>query len=112
MRGLRVDRGHGDPGYGDGPLLSVIVPTYRRPAALERLLEALRPQLAGRVDREAVVVNDGTHDDAYAAIAERFADVARYLALPVNRGPSAARNEAARSARGSWLVFIDDDCVP
>jgi GT2 family glycosyltransferase len=92
--------------------LSVIIPTYRRPEALERLLEALRPQLAGRADREAVVVNDGTHDEAYAAIAERFGDVARYQALPVNRGQSAVRNEAARSARGAWLVFIDDDCVP
>lgn len=103
-----------DPDEGkrdSGVALSLVIPTYRRPQALARLLESLRPQLVGRRDREAIVVNDGAHDAAYAAIAAPFADIIRYRALPANRGQSAARNEGAGCARGRWLVFVDDDCV-
>jgi len=32
--------------------------------------------------------------------------------LPNRRGPGAARNAAARDAKGAWLVFTEDDCTP
>jgi glycosyltransferase involved in cell wall biosynthesis len=94
------------------PSLSILVCTHRRPKGLETLLEALVPQVEERVGREIVVVNDGTHDDAYAAIAGRFAANIRYRALKENVGIAAARNVAAKMAVGDFLVFTDDDCVP
>jgi GT2 family glycosyltransferase len=93
------------------PGLSVVIPTYRRPDKLDRLLASLRPQIAGRPDRQAIVVNDGSHDDRYATVTERQSDFAEYLALPRNVGPSAARNAGAARARHHVLVFIDDDCA-
>jgi glycosyltransferase involved in cell wall biosynthesis len=91
-------------------LISVIVPTRDRPAALGRCLEALSAQTA--LDRlEVVVVDDGS-----IAASEVAATVARHtharLVLTGGRGPAAARNEGARNALGAFLCFTDDDCVP
>ena len=92
--------------------LSVVIPTYRRPALLHRLLTALEPQVVGKPDRRVIVVNDGSHDDAYAKVAERFQSIIDYVALPQNSGPAAARNAGVGKANGNYLVFTDDDCVP
>jgi GT2 family glycosyltransferase len=37
---------------------------------------------------------------------------AKLIELPHNSGPATARNTGATHARGSWLVFVDDDCIP
>ena len=92
--------------------LCVVIPTYRRPFGLDRLLAALEPQVTGRPDRQVVVVNDGSHDDAYAKVVERFQPMIDYVALPRNRGGGAARNVGARKVTGGYLVFTDDDCIP
>ncbi len=94
------------------PRLSVAVSTYKRPDGLRRLLEALRPQVEGRTSREVIVVNDGSHDAAYEAVAQEFSDIVSYHALPQNAGIARARNEVAARARGAFVVFTDDDCVP
>jgi len=91
---------------------SVIVPTCRRPERLDILLQRLRDQVAGRADRQLIVVNDGTHDDRYAAVIERNRDIVEYVIAPKNGGPAAARNLGAAHADRTFLVFIDDDCVP
>jgi glycosyltransferase involved in cell wall biosynthesis len=92
------------------PLLSVLICTYRRPQGLARLLEAVTKQLT--TSREIIVVNDGSHDEAYARVAATYASTVRYRALKANGGIAAARNAAARMAEGDYLVFTDDDCEP
>jgi len=92
------------------PLISVVVPTRDRPAALGLCLEALSAQSAlGGL--EVVVVDDGS-----TAASEVAAVVAHYpqarLVRAAGRGPAAARNMGARNARGTILCFTDDDCVP
>lgn len=91
--------------------LSVIVPTYRCPAGLDRLLTSLREQVEGNTKYQVIVVNDGSHDERYAAVIERHCDFVAYVAAPQNRGPAAARNLGAAQAQGDFIVFIDDDCV-
>jgi len=95
-----------------GPTLSVAISTYRRPAGLRRLLTALRPQVAGRPGREIVVVNDGSHDEAYEAVRTEFADIIKYAALPKNGGIAEARNATVKLASRDYVVFTDDDCEP
>jgi len=92
------------------PSFSVVVPTYRRPRGLDRLLASLAPAVASGALREAIVVNDASHDEAYVAIVARHPWVT-YLVAERNAGPGAARNLGAARARGDFLVFIDDDCV-
>jgi glycosyltransferase involved in cell wall biosynthesis len=92
--------------------LSVVVPTRKRAAALERLLTVLEPQLHGHHERSLVVVNDGSHDADYEAVIGRFAGMLDYVVLPQHRGIIAARNAGARRAAGDFLVCTDDDCAP
>lgn len=90
------------------PLVSVIVPTRDRPAALGRCLAALGAQsLEDRI--EVVVVDDGSR-----AVDEVARVVAGHpgarLVRRTGTGPAAARNAGVRAARGSLLCFTDDDC--
>ena len=99
----------------DQPLsVSVVVPTYNRSAKLLRLLNRLSEQ-AG-VDRfEAVVADDGSRDDTAAQVRAQANVVPYDLVLvpsDLNTGAAAARNRGWRRARGSRILFIDDDCVP
>ena len=92
--------------------LSVCVITHGRPQGLERLLQSLMPLVAQQPSRELIVVNDGSHSDAYARVVDPFVKKLTYDVLAVNRGIPGARNAAARLAKGEFIVFIDDDCVP
>lgn len=93
------------------PLVSVIVPTYRRPHALVRCLAALARQTHDAA--EFIVVDDGDPGaaDATAAIASVGDPRLRAIGQR-NCGPAAARNHGASIAQGDLLLFTDDDCEP
>lgn len=59
---------------------------------------------------EVIVSDDGRESTAEAIMAERF-PWARWVQGP-QRGPAANRNNGAKQAKGEWLVFTDDDCLP
>ena len=98
--------------------LSVVIPTMNKVDLLRCTLEALARQEAGPGVRwEVVVVNDGSSDGtaAYLEMAPREFEE-RGLTLTVvspaaNVGRARARNLGARSARGRWILFLDDDIV-
>jgi GT2 family glycosyltransferase len=96
------------------PLVSVVVPTHNRAGRLARLVDALGRQ-AGGVPMELVVVDDASTDGTWAEL-ERLARGApfpvRPLRLDRNAGPATARNAGWRAARGAYVAFTDDDCVP
>jgi glycosyltransferase involved in cell wall biosynthesis len=89
-----------------------VVPTFNRADALCALLEGIA-QLDYPPERvQVLVVNDG------GAPLSREAQRAFEVRLQVrwldqkNQGPAVARNYGAQHAVGTWLAFIDDDCVP
>ncbi len=91
------------------PLVSVIVPTRDRPAALRDCLRALEAQTFERY--EIVVVDDGSRDARSVATIVEGVARAR-LVRADGRGPAAARNRGAAAATGPFLCFTDDDCAP
>ncbi|MGH9627423.1 MAG: glycosyltransferase [Bryobacteraceae bacterium] len=94
------------------PFISVIIPTFNRPAKLEQCLQAIESIRFSRDGFEVIVVDDGS-PQPLDSVAVRFAS-----RLPVrmirqaNAGPAAARNAGLAAARGEIAAFTDDDCYP
>ena len=86
---------------------TVIIPTYNRPERLADCLAALMRAVGASV--EVVVVDDGGSADL-APVVARYPSAR--LIRQSNAGPAAARNLGAEVARGEFLVFTDDDCLP
>jgi GT2 family glycosyltransferase len=94
------------------PTLTVVVPTRDRPADLRACLEALdRERRSCPELDEVVIVDDGSvlEDEVAGAV-----DAVPAATLVRRRpgGIAAARNTGVRAARGAFVAFTDDDCVP
>ncbi|MGY1630810.1 mycofactocin biosynthesis glycosyltransferase MftF [Geodermatophilus sp. SYSU D01186] len=90
--------------------LTVVVPVKDRPAAVDRLLAALRADPA-TVAVPVLVVDDGSADPGtLARVATRHG--ARVLRHEESRGPAAARNAGLAAATTDLVAFLDSDCVP
>lgn len=95
------------------PLVSVCLTHRNRPALLRQALASIERQDYDRF--EVIVIDDGSDDPAVtrplAAVERRCLALGwRFVRRP-HGGPSAARNAAARLARGRYLLFMDDDNV-
>jgi glycosyltransferase involved in cell wall biosynthesis len=90
--------------------VTVIVPLYNGARFLEHALSSIAAQSTPPL--EVIIVDDGSVD-ASAEIAEAFGQAHPELGLRVvcqqNAGQSAARNRAAREAKGELLAFLDQD---
>ncbi|HYW49179.1 MAG TPA: glycosyltransferase [Gemmatimonadaceae bacterium] len=94
------------------PLLSVVIPTYRRPHLLQQCLEALTRQQLPSSAFEVVVVDDGSERPPRDVVAQFAGRLQLRLIEQQNAGPAAARNAGAHAARATHVVFTDDDCLP
>ncbi|MHB1534686.1 MAG: glycosyltransferase family 2 protein [Acidimicrobiales bacterium] len=97
------------------PLVTVVVPTYRRMARCQRLVDALAEQTLGAEEFEVVVVDNCSADDTFDRLAAWSATLPyrlRPLRTTINRGPAPARNLGWRHADAPIVAFTDDDCVP
>ncbi|WP_163538506.1 glycosyltransferase family 2 protein [Gracilibacillus sp. YIM 98692] len=89
--------------------VSVIIPTYNRPVALAELLGALVEQTFQHF--EVIIVNDaGQEVDSVAALYPEL-DI-RVIDLQENHYHVYARNQGIKAAKGSYIMFMDDDDLP
>lgn len=95
--------------------VALCVCTYRRPAGLRRLLDAIARLRTDRVGALEVVVIDNDPDGSARAVVDSLDGtpfVVRY-AHERRRGISHARNRAvAEAADADWIAFLDDDEEP
>ena len=78
------------------PSISVVVPTYKRPALLGRAVRSILDQ--SLQDFEVIVVDDASGDDTEEAVAAFSDPRVRYVRHEENRGLAAARNSGIKAA--------------
>ena len=88
--------------------VSIIIPTFNGASRIGNCLDALLCQTVAP-DAEILVINDGSTDGTEEVVA-RYSGVR--LITQSNAGPAAARNRGALEARGTIILFTDDDCEP
>jgi glycosyltransferase involved in cell wall biosynthesis len=94
------------------PLFSVVIPTYDCAQPLRSCLEGLTAQKFSRDEFEVIISDDGS-PMAMEPVAVPFRDRLRLTVVThPNRGPGTARNRGVDRAQGTYLAFIDSDCVP
>ncbi|HEY2282789.1 MAG TPA: glycosyltransferase [Solirubrobacteraceae bacterium] len=116
---LRADPGYDEPFTDPDPLVSITVATIGRSALLDRALPSLLGQTHAHL--EVIVVGDAASPDVAKAVLAggdsrvRYANLSQRIVAHEDprrhwlAGSTMARNEAARRAKGSWLVHFDDD---
>ncbi len=95
----------------DEPLVSICITHYDRPALLQRAIDHLAVQTYKNI--EIIIVDDGS---SKAESIEKLGELKRAtyrfpltIIYSDNRYLGAARNLAARHAKGEFLLFHDDD---
>lgn len=94
------------------PFFSIIIPTYARPCALLRCLQAMTRLTYPLEAFEVIVVDDGSPQSVAQVVAEFRPKLHLTLLTQPNAGPATARNIGAAHAQGQFLAFTDDDCEP
>jgi glycosyltransferase involved in cell wall biosynthesis len=92
----------------NGPVVSVLLPTFNRPAYLAHALASVVRQSYRNL--QIIVVNDGGQD--VRSVVESFNDPRIiFINRPQNRGKPYSLNEALTHATGKYVSYIDDDDV-
>jgi len=95
---LRVDAA------GQNVSWTIVITTLNRSTLLKRAIESA---IAQTEPCEIVVVDDGSTDDTRDMVA-RYAQII-YLRNPTRLGHAAAANLGIKTAKGTWIKFLDDD---
>ncbi len=95
------------------PLVSVIVPAYRRPESLRRAVESLLRQDFDPAAYEIIVVDSSPDDVNARLLAELETQAAPSLRWfrKAPEGPGPSRNLGAHHAHAAFLAFLDSDCA-
>src|SRR5688572_25667065 len=97
-----------------GSRISIVVPTYNRPAQLKRVLETmLQSEVDGFEEVEIIVVDDGSPEPVKGVV-ESIPVSPPFTLRSVqqeNAGPAEARNNGFREAVNDIVLFVDDDIL-
>src|ERR1043166_9391764 len=95
------------------PKLSILIPVYNEEDYVGELLDrVLRAPLPPGVEREIIVVDDGSTDgsaEAVEAVAARAPEIVRLVRHEQNRGKGAAIRTAIDLATGDYSLIQDAD---
>ena len=92
--------------------VSVLIPTLRRPASLERAVRSVLSQTGVEEALAEVVVIDNSPEASAREPVERLKASSSLPLVYVHEpspGVATARNSGLRAAKGHWIAFLDDD---
>jgi GT2 family glycosyltransferase len=91
------------------PIVSVVIPTLNRGPSVRRVVDSLIADTGGAPPFEVIVVDDGSTDGSVEAMSNWRLPVPLRVLAQRHGGPAIARNAGADAARGSVILFLDDD---
>lgn len=89
------------------PLFSIVVTTHKRPQTLTRALDSLLSQTFQ--DFEIVLVADEGSRETKETATRHLREDDIFLVLPHTKGPAETRNAGVHHAKGSYILYLDDD---
>lgn len=89
------------------PLVSVVIPSYRRAATIQTAANSALDQTM--TDLEVIVVDDGSGDDTEQRVRDLADTRVKFFEHERNLGGNAARRTAIEQSRGRYIAFLDAD---
>ena len=92
-------------------MISIVIPTFKRPDDLARLLDSIHADTGAREDVVLIVADNDREGSARAAVEAFTARTGRAVDYDVEAEPgvSNARNNAMRRVDSRYVLFLDDD---
>jgi GT2 family glycosyltransferase len=88
--------------------ITAVVPVYNREQTIKRAIDSILDQ---SLLPEEIIVVDDCSTDRTPDILESYSNKINVIRLPVNSGPSKARNIGSTHVHTEWIAFMDsDDC--
>ena len=89
--------------------ISIIIPTYNRCQYLKQLIQSIFNQSYNNI--ELIVINDNSTDDTdiYMKEVKKENSKITYIKNKKNKGPSYNRLIGYERAKGTYIIFADDD---
>jgi glycosyltransferase involved in cell wall biosynthesis len=98
------------------PIFSIIIPVYNRAWSVRRAVESAIFFSDAKLSIEIVIVDDASTDNSVKVIEKligekhNFPNVSfQFIRHLINKGVCSAKNSGAKSAFGTWIVFLDSD---
>jgi glycosyltransferase involved in cell wall biosynthesis len=94
-------------GMGEGPLVSVVIPTWNRRQLVQEAIASVLAQTY--INFELIVVDDGSTDRTVEEL-RRLDDPRLHVIAAEHTGSAAiSRNVGIKEAKGEWIAFLDSD---
>jgi len=91
----------------NGPVVSVIIPTYNGESYLGKAIQSVLNQTYSNF--ELIIIDDGSVDNT-TGVVEQFSDPRiKFIPLKENCGADVARNVGIRQSGGEIIAFLDQD---
>jgi len=89
--------------------ISIIIPVFNEANTILQLLNKVNKQVYKNIEKEVIVINDGSTDDTHKIIKDNLNLVDKYVSLDKNQGKGAAVKKGLSIAGGEYILFQDGD---
>lgn len=93
----------------DGPIISIIIPTYKRGEMICKAVDSVLKQYYQNY--EIIIVDDCSPDNTKQIIQEKYGhnEKVKYFCNQQNSGAGISRKNGYLHSNGKFLIFMDDD---